>query len=165
MDQNVMDQNIVQEILHELFASLEVLDTQSSAIRQFLKDKGIVPEQDLAPYLEQAGNASSVRWLALRVRIDHLLSSAMKPADPDAKDAKNDSPQSAENKNEKESNSADKTEKEPEKRSEKKDAAGTPKVDGGKSEADHAGAGPEKDRNQENEEVNRTNDDATKNAA
>ncbi len=65
-----MDQNIMQEMLHEMFASLEALDTQTSAIREFLKDKGIASEQDLAPYLKQAGNASGVRWLALRVRID-----------------------------------------------------------------------------------------------
>jgi hypothetical protein len=43
-------------------------------------------DKDLASDREQAGNASSVRWLALRVRIDHLLllSSAMKPAEKDA---------------------------------------------------------------------------------
>ena len=74
-----MDPKIVQEILHELFTSLETLDTETSAIREFLKDKGIATDQELAPYLEQAGNASSVRWLAVRVRIDYLLSSAMKP--------------------------------------------------------------------------------------
>ena len=167
-----MDQNIVQEILHELFASLEALDTQSSAIRQFLIDKGIAPEQELAPYLEQAGNASSVRWLAVRVRIDHLLSSAMKPADPDAKDAEKDSPQSAVNKSGKEANAAaDKTgekefEKESEKKSEEKDATGTTQIHtGAKSETDQCAAGPEKDRNQENDDANRTNDNATKNAA
>ena len=82
-----MDPKIVQEILHELFTSLETLDTETSAIREFLKDKGIATDQELAPYLEQAGNASSVRWLAVRVRIDYLLSSAMKPGEQDAKDA------------------------------------------------------------------------------
>jgi hypothetical protein len=161
-----MDQNVVQEMLHEMFASLEVLDTQTAALRQFLKDKGLASDQELAPYLEQAGNASSVRWLALRVRIESLLASAMKPAEQEAKDAKKDSPQPAENKNGKEADAADKTEKEREKKSEKKDAAGTPKADtSGKSEADQGGAVPEKDRNQENEEANRTNDNATKNAA
>jgi hypothetical protein len=163
-----MDQNIVQEILHELFASLEALDTQTSAIRQFLKDKGIATEQELAPYLEQAGNASGVRWLAVRVRIDHLLSSAMKSADQNAKDAKKDSSQSAENKNEKEANAApDKTgEKEPEKGSPTKDATEMRKVHTeGESEADQTGVGAEKNNNRENEEANRSNDNATKNAA
>jgi hypothetical protein len=171
-----MDQNIVQEILHQLFASLEALDTQTSAIRQFLKDKGIATEQELAPYLEQAGNASGVRWLAVRVRIDHLLSSAMKPVEQDAKDAKKDSAQSAENKNEKEANAAaDKTAekkpekqlgKEPEKESATKDAIGMRQVHtDGRSEADQTGVGAEKNNNQENEEANRTNDNAAKNAA
>jgi hypothetical protein len=166
-----MDQNLVQEMLHELFASLEALDTQTSAIRQLLKDKGIATEQELAPYLEQAGNASGVRWLAMRVRIDYLLSSAMKPAEPDAKDPKKDSAQPAENKDGKEANAAaDKngekeTEKGPEKQSEKKDASRTPQVDNGaESEAEEAGVATETRNNQENE-GNRTNDNATKNAA
>jgi hypothetical protein len=73
-----MDENVVREMLHELFTSLEALETQNSAITQFLKDKGITNEEELAPYLESAGNASNVRWLAARVRMDHLLSSAMK---------------------------------------------------------------------------------------
>lgn len=165
-----MDQNVVKEMLHELFTSLEALDTQTSAIRQLLKDKGIATEQELAPYLDQAGNASGVRWLAMRVRIDYLLSSAMKPAEPDAKDAKKDSPQPAENKDGKEANAADKAGEQEadigEKEADTKDVAKTPKADtGAKQEVDQAGAGPEKGRNQENEEGNRTNDNVTKNAA
>jgi hypothetical protein len=166
-----MDQNVVQEMLHELFASLEALDTQTSAIRQLLKDKGIATEQELAPYLEQAGNASGVRWLAMRVRIDYLLSSAIKPAEQDAKNTKKDSPQPAENKDRKEANAAadktreKKTEKGPEKQSEKKDASGTPQVDNGaKSKAEDAGVAAETKNNQE-EEANRTNDNVTKNVA
>ena len=93
-----MDEKIVQEMLHELFASLEALETQNSAVLKFLKDKGIVSEKELAPYLEQAGNASGVRWLAVRVRMDHLLSSAMKSAEKEAqKQAKQEPPQPAEN--------------------------------------------------------------------
>lgn len=80
-----MNEKIVQEILHELFSSLEALDTQSTAILQFLQDKQIASAADLAPYFEQAGNASSVRWRAVRVRIDYLISSAMQAAERDAK--------------------------------------------------------------------------------
>ncbi|MFZ0202023.1 MAG: hypothetical protein WB523_03920 [Candidatus Sulfotelmatobacter sp.] len=73
-----MNQDIAQEIFHELFSSLETLDTQITTILKFLKDKGIATDDDLAPYLEQAGNATGIRWLAARVRIDYLLSSATK---------------------------------------------------------------------------------------
>ena len=38
MDEN--NNNIVQEILHDLFSSLEALETQNTAILQFLKDMG-----------------------------------------------------------------------------------------------------------------------------
>jgi hypothetical protein len=74
----MINENVAQEILHELFSSLEGLETQCTAMLQFLKDKGIAREEELAVHFEQAGNASSVRWRAARVRIDHLLSSALK---------------------------------------------------------------------------------------
>ena len=77
MDEN----NIVQEILHDLFSSLEALETQSTAIVQFLKDKGIATDEELASHLEQAGDASSVRWRGVRVRADYLFASAVKAAE------------------------------------------------------------------------------------
>jgi hypothetical protein len=81
-----VDEDIAREILDELFSSLETLETQSAAILRFVKDKGLASEQDLAPYFEQAGNTSNVRWRAARVRIDHLLASAFEPADRKAKE-------------------------------------------------------------------------------
>lgn len=68
-----MDNETMKEVLNELFSHLERLETQSEAILQFLKEKKRVTDKQLAPYLEQAGNASSVKWRAARVRIDHLL--------------------------------------------------------------------------------------------
>jgi hypothetical protein len=79
MDEN--NNNIVQEILHDLFSSLEALETQNTAILQFLKDKGIATDEELASHLEQAGNASSVRWRGVRVRADYLFASAIKAAE------------------------------------------------------------------------------------
>jgi hypothetical protein len=78
MDENT---NIVQEILHDLFSSLEALETQNTAILHFLKDKGIATDEELASHLEQAGNASSVRWRGVRVRADYLFASAIKAAE------------------------------------------------------------------------------------
>jgi len=68
-----MNNEAMKEVLNELFSHLERLETQSEAILQFLKEKKRVTDKQLAPYLEQAGNASSVKWRAARVRIDHLL--------------------------------------------------------------------------------------------
>ncbi len=68
-----MNNEAMKEVLNELFSHLERLETQNEAILQFLKEKKRVTDKQLAPYLEQAGNASSVKWRAARVRIDHLL--------------------------------------------------------------------------------------------
>lgn len=71
-----MDVQVAQELLNELGSSLENLEAQQAALMQFLKDKGIVTDEELAPYLNQAGNASSVRWRAAHVRLEHLFSAA-----------------------------------------------------------------------------------------
>jgi hypothetical protein len=74
-----MNNEAMKEVLNELFSHLERLETQSEAILQFLKEKKRVTDKQLAPYLEQAGNASNVRWRAARVRIERLL----KPEHPE----------------------------------------------------------------------------------
>ncbi|HZZ16958.1 MAG TPA: hypothetical protein VFE08_13465 [Candidatus Sulfotelmatobacter sp.] len=76
-----MDEQIIQDILAEVFSALEPLDAQSAAILQFLRAKGLATDDELAPFLEQARNASNVRWLAARVRIGSLLNSALKSVD------------------------------------------------------------------------------------
>jgi hypothetical protein len=69
-----MNNEAMKEVLNDLFSHMERLETQSEAILQFLKEKKRVTDKQLAPYLEQAGNASNVKWRAARVRIGHLLS-------------------------------------------------------------------------------------------
>ena len=93
-----MDETILQEMLDELFSALESVETQNGAILQFLKDRGIASDQDLAPFLEKAGNTSNVRWRAVRARINHLLSSAAKTRErsqekPQAAEPRNDEPE------------------------------------------------------------------------
>jgi hypothetical protein len=79
-----MDEEIVKQILDELFSSFEDLETRSAALLLFLKDQGIATEEKLAPFFEQAGNTSEVRWRAARVRMGALLASALKTPEPPA---------------------------------------------------------------------------------
>ena len=76
-----MDEQLIHQIFDELLASLEPLETQNSALLQFLKAKGIATDEELAPFLEQAGNTANIRWRAVRVRTNALLNSALKPAE------------------------------------------------------------------------------------
>jgi len=83
----------IKEILDELFSLLESLETQSLALTQFLKDQGIATDEKLAPYLDRAGNASSVKWRAARARMQYLLSPVAKKTDDGAKDKNKESEQ------------------------------------------------------------------------
>lgn len=77
-----MDEEIVKQILDELFSSFEDSETQSAALLLFLKDQGIATEEKLAPYFKQAAKTSEVRWRAARVRMGALLASALKTPEP-----------------------------------------------------------------------------------
>ncbi len=76
-----MDEMLVHEILDELIPSFEALETQSAAVLQLLKDQGLTTDEEFGPYLERASNGSGVRWLAIRVRMERLLSGAIKSAE------------------------------------------------------------------------------------
>src|SRR6202035_3448598 len=83
----------IKEVLVELFSLLESLETQSLALTQFLKDQGIATDEKLAPYLDRAGNTSSVKWRAARARMQYLLSPVAKKTDDGAKNKNKESEQ------------------------------------------------------------------------
>jgi chemotaxis protein histidine kinase CheA len=93
-----MEKNLepIEEILDELFSLLETLETQSLALTQFLKDQGIATDEKLAPYLDRAGNASSVKWRAARARMQYLLSPVAKKSNDLEKDKNKESEKPAE---------------------------------------------------------------------
>lgn len=85
-----MSDNPAEQVLSDLFGYLESMETQSGAVLQFLKEKGIATDEQLAPYLEQAANASGVKWRAARVRMEHLFSAAQ-PAPAQSSSEKSES--------------------------------------------------------------------------
>jgi hypothetical protein len=76
-----MGPSVAEGILDEFLPSFEALETQTEAIVQFLKDKGIATDEQLAPYREKARNASTVRWRAARLRTNRLFATAFNTAD------------------------------------------------------------------------------------
>jgi hypothetical protein len=83
-----INSEVAQQVLDELFPVFEALEAQSTAILRFMKEKGIATDQDIAPYLEQAGDASNVKWRAARLRIGRLFSLAGKVADQESETRK-----------------------------------------------------------------------------
>ena len=75
-----MDETVFDEVIDELFSSLESIETQTRALTAYLQEKGPISEDDFEPYLRQAGETASVRWRAERIRMKSLLSSALKSA-------------------------------------------------------------------------------------
>jgi len=84
-----MDVSVAEQMLDELLPSLEALEAQSGAIVQFLRDKGIATDEQLAPFLERARSASNVRWLAVRLRMNRLLAPAVKTGEETKKTTEN----------------------------------------------------------------------------
>jgi len=69
-----IDSDVAQQFLDELLPVFESLEAQTNAILRFVKDSGMATDQDLAPYLQQAGDAAGVKWRAARLRFSRLLS-------------------------------------------------------------------------------------------
>jgi len=83
-----MNLDLARQLLDEFLPAMEASETQCAAIRQLLKDRGLATDEELTPYLEQAGNAAYVRWRAVRVRIEYLLASAGQESESSDAEAK-----------------------------------------------------------------------------
>jgi hypothetical protein len=75
-----MDERLTRELLDEILSALEGLEAQNLAVLQFLKDQKKGADK-LAPYLEQGEKTSSVKWMATRARLNHLLDAATRVAE------------------------------------------------------------------------------------
>ena len=86
-----VDEGQLQAILSELFGLFETMETSNLAALRALTEKKIVSEDELKRLLDEAGNASSVKWRAARVRMEYLLTPVEKKKEEAGKrDAPND---------------------------------------------------------------------------
>ncbi len=75
-----MDDKLMRELVGEVLSALEGLEAQNLAVVEFLKAQKKGADK-LAPYLEQAERTSSVKWMATRARLNHLLDGAEREAE------------------------------------------------------------------------------------
>src|SRR6266478_147645 len=78
-----MDDELMRELVGEVLSALEGLEAQNLAVVEFLKAQKKGADK-LAPYLEQAERTSSVKWMATRARLNHLLDGAERAAEKSA---------------------------------------------------------------------------------
>lgn len=67
-----------EQVFEEMLPYLETLDAQIGGIIRLLKDKGITTNAEFANYAQRGDDAASVRERGMRVRMEHLFSSAAK---------------------------------------------------------------------------------------
>jgi hypothetical protein len=75
-----MDDKLMRELVNELSSALEGLEAQNLAVLEFLKAQKKGADKS-APYFEQPEKTSSVKWMATRARLNHLLDGAAREAD------------------------------------------------------------------------------------
>jgi hypothetical protein len=74
-----MSENPIEQVLSDLLPYFEAVEAQSAAMLQLMRDKQIATEEELNRYLDQARDASGVKWRAARVRMEHLFAVAPDP--------------------------------------------------------------------------------------
>ncbi len=147
-----MDKDLAQQILDELFEHIEDVETQSAAILHFLKAKGLATDEQLTPYFDEASKATSVKWVAERARINHLLATTRPPEKAETKQPEPKAKQSDETESESagqaRTNASSKTGAKPEddarNEKDKKDRRGDPQAAGASQPKQDIAANPER---------------------
>jgi hypothetical protein len=137
-----MNSEVVDEILEELSSTMERVETQSAAVLEFMRDKGIAKDDELAPYVERAAAASSVRWRATRVRLAHLFA-GLEKSERQAKEKEEKAKEQTDVKERQEAHKSTETEssKQPESTEGKRQSA-TPEDGKNRDASRRSGAGP-----------------------
>jgi len=69
-----VDEKLIDEILDAVLPPIEAAESQTAAVIQLLRERGILNDDDFARFQEQAENASEIRSRAMRLRLKRILS-------------------------------------------------------------------------------------------
>ncbi len=72
-----MDAKVIDEILDAILPPLEAAESQTTALTRFLRERGILTDDDFARFQEEAANAAEIRGRALRLRMHSLVTSVL----------------------------------------------------------------------------------------
>ncbi len=73
-----MDEKVLDELLDAFLPLVIAAETRSAAVLEALKSSGVLTDEQLAPFLEQASNAADVKTTGMRLRVKRLIQSALK---------------------------------------------------------------------------------------
>ncbi len=127
-----MDEKVIDELLDAILPMLASAESQSTAALQAVKQSGALTEEQLAPLIEQASNATEIKMRATRLRLKRVLTAAVSDFENDHKkknEEEQKSAESAEKKAESDDKESDhqKTEGPPKESAEPKKKASEPK--------------------------------------
>jgi hypothetical protein len=85
-----VDENVIDELLDALLSPLEAAEARSLALLQALMQARVLTEEQLAPFLKQAENASEIKARGLRIRLKRILSDVARDAERAKKKTEDD---------------------------------------------------------------------------
>lgn len=70
-----MDEKLIDEILDAVLPPIEAAESQTNALIQLLRERGILTDDDFHRFQEQAENASEIKSRAMRLRLKRIFES------------------------------------------------------------------------------------------
>jgi hypothetical protein len=76
-----MDEKLTDELIEAILSPLEAAEARSLALVRALTESGLLREQQLQPFLDQADSASEIKGRGLRIRLKRVIGDIVKQAE------------------------------------------------------------------------------------